>query len=483
MVRLDGPSPACSSRNRARLLAFRSKQDVVSKDALSSHAAGLKQYWSTLTTDAKLSILRFEDRLLVEELYDVQQSLYAADLDGFFQGLRGQEKVQREAGTQFFDVEGVLDKKGILRPKAFIAKREFVEMENLFDFIEERLGRPLFEGAPHLEQPHWPSLLKPKPTSWVDFVRVALSLVELALRKSLQEAPKPSSPDIPSGVMTQSAKRKARKKRTMLELAAEADAAEILPGSASSSEVVEIQNDTSPVRDASVCPNGLSQLPASPSTEHYYIHSDESSTVANSPISKSKSNKMSNKMSNQMSNKMSNQDEQQDDFHEQQDEQPDEHENQVTAECCFQDVEPFLSISQETFQTSYAKAAKEDSWITPYATFDPMPLLGASQSLRQSAREARISAVVAPAVIASTASRASASEAWVRAEFQMREQRGRSRTPWLLADGSSGENWVEGFRATVKNTFLDVEMVKPESSALRAHSWPALESRWSLGGA
>jgi len=468
-VRLDGPSPACSSRNRARLLAFRSKQDVVSKDALSSHAAGLKQYWSTLTTDAKLSILRFEDRLLVEELYDVQQSLYAADLDGFFQGLRGQEKVQREAGTQFFDVEGVLDKKGILRPKAFIAKREFVEMENLFDFIEERLGRPLFEGAPHLEQPHWPSLLKPKPTSWVDFVRVALSLVELALSKSPQDSLKPSSPDIPSGVMTQSAKRKARKKRTMLELAAEADATEILPGSASSSEVVEIQNNTSLVRDASVCPNGLSQLPASPSAEHYYIHSDESSTVADSPISKSKSNKMSNKMSKRT--------------HEQQDEQPDEQENQVTAECCFQDVEPFLSISQETFQSSYAKAAKEDSWITPYATFDPMPLLGASQSLRQSAREARISAVVAPAVIASTASRASASEAWVRAEFQMREQRGRSRTPWLLADGSSGENWVEGFRATVKNTFLDVEMVKPESSALRAHSWPALESRWSLGGA
>ena len=52
---------------------------------------------------------------------------YAADLEGFFQGLRGQEKVQRDAGTHFFDVEGVLDKRGILRPKAFIAKREFVD--------------------------------------------------------------------------------------------------------------------------------------------------------------------------------------------------------------------------------------------------------------------------------------------------------------------------------------------------------------------
>lgn len=381
---------------------------MVSKDALSSQAAELKQYWSTLAVDAKLAIMRFEDRSLVEELYDVQQSLYAADLDCFISGVRGQEKVQREAGIQFFDVEGVLDKRGILRPKAFIAKRDFVEMANLFDFLEERLGRPLLQDAPHLEQPHWPSLLKPKPTSWVDFVRVALCLVELALRKSLQEAPKPSSPDLPGGVMTQSAKRKARKKRTTLGLAAEADESERLQGSGSSSTKTT---------------------------------------------------------------------------HEQQDEQPDEQENQITSENFdvdhFTTVEPFLSISQAPFQSS---CRKEDSWITPYATFDPEPLLAASQSLRQSAREARISAVVAPAVIASTASRASAREAWVRAEFQMREQRGRSRTPWLLVDGSSGENWVEGFRATVKNTFLDVEMVKPISSSLRAHSWPALESRWSLGG-
>lgn len=423
---------------------------------LSPQAAELKQYWSTLAIDAKLAIMRFEDRLLVEELYDVQQSLYSADLDCFIQGVRGQEKVQREAGVQFFDVEGVLDKRGILRPKAFIAKREFVEMANLFDFFEERLGRPLLEDAPHLEQPHWPSLLKPKPTSWVDFVRVALCLVELALRKSLQEAPRPR-PSPSEWLMTQSAKRKARKKRTKLALAAEADESERLQGSGSSSEVVEIQNDTSPVRDASVCPNGFPQT-TSVGCEYYRL-SDESSTMADSPISQSKTT------------------------HEQQDEQPDEQENQITSEIFdvdhFTTVEPFLSISQAPFQRS---CPKEDSWITPYATFDPEPLLAASQSLRQSAREARISAVVAPAVIASTASRASAREAWVRAEFQMREQRGRSRTPWLLVDGSSGENWVEGFRATVKNTFLDVEMVKPISSALRAHSWPALESRWPLGG-
>merc|ERR1719410_509001 len=131
-------------------------------------------------------------------------------------------------------------------------------------------------------------------------------------------------------------------------------------------------------------------------------------------------------------------------------------------------------ISPDAESIELATSQDERSRTSSYC-YDSEPVLTASQSLRQSAREARIGAVVMPALIAAQALRASAREAWVSAEIRMREEsagRGRVRPPWMLVDGSSGENWVEGFRAVIKNTFLDVEVAEPESSALRARSWP-----------
>jgi hypothetical protein len=104
-------------------------------------------------------------------------------------------------------------------------------------------------------------------------------------------------------------------------------------------------------------------------------------------------------------------------------------------------------------------------------------LLSVSQWLRHTAREARIHAITAPALTASQASRASAREARIFAEIQSRQERGRPRPPSLVfADGSSGENWLEGFRMIVKNTFIDAEVEGPgnplESCAKRAFSSP-----------
>jgi len=234
MVRLGGLSPSCTSRNRARLLGFRSNKESQSKETSSIEA--VKEHWSNLGVDEKLAVLRFQDGELVNELYDIQQSLYASDFECLIRGFQGQDHVRRKAGMHFFDVEGVLDDKGILRPKAFIAHRAFVEMQDMFDFLEERLGRRFLHGVPRLEPKKWISLLMPRPTSWLDFTRIALKLVELALRKLQQEAAQKmqqqcmanseqgdivevATTNAASG-LSQSAKRKARKKRSKAGLAA-----------------------------------------------------------------------------------------------------------------------------------------------------------------------------------------------------------------------------------------------------------------------
>merc|ERR1719329_1642965 len=58
----------------------------------------------------------------------------------------------------------------------------------MFEFLEGRLERPFLQEQHHVDEKHWASLLKPRPTSWVGFVHVCLRLVELALLKSQQES-------------------------------------------------------------------------------------------------------------------------------------------------------------------------------------------------------------------------------------------------------------------------------------------------------
>lgn len=124
---------------------------------------------------------------------------------------------------------------------------------------------------------------------------------------------------------------------------------------------------------------------------------------------------------------------------------------------------------------------------------DPEPVLAAMQACRASAAAARIGAQVAPAMTAAQALRASAREARIAASAPGQRgrwpgQRGSAWPAWLLADGSSGEQWVDGFRTIVKNTFVDVEELMPAcldagAGTTRAQSLPLLMSRSRFAGA
>jgi hypothetical protein len=433
----------------------------------------VKQFWSTLATEQKLAALRIQEHTLVNELYEVQQALFAADLECYVNGFHGQEKVRRKAGVQFFDIEGVINERGVLCPKAFVAHRPFVEMENVFEFLEERLGRPLLQGAPLLEERHWVSLLEPRPSSWSDFMRVCLLLVELVLRKAHREAKRTEThePEVPSMVMSQSAKRKARKKRAMAERAV-------------ADEVVEPDEFPSPpniaVKDASVSASANGRAVQADSATAFQTSTAMDTDAAlvgdsNSASSDTKYFEIFSPTSEpEQSAQADEDDECMGNF-------PGASEQIESQGCAASNEKPqaILEEAEDVHEHGLCESVHEDEDAakTP-DSYDPEPVLAETQNLRQSAREARISAVNSPVLIASQALRACAREAWVSAEIRMRQERGRGRPPWILADGSSGENWLDGFRTTVKNTFLDLEKVEPESSILRARSWPS----WRGGG-
>jgi len=438
----------------------------------------VKEHWSKLGANEKLAVLRFQDGELVNQLYDIQQSLYAADFECLIHGFQGQDQVRHKAGIRFFDIEGVLDDTGTMIPKAFIAHRTLVEMEDMFGFLEERLGRRLLQGVPPLEPKKWISLLTPRPTSWLDFTRLALKLVELALRKSQQEAAQkmtqermetseqgdikePAKSNAASG-LSQSAKRKARKKRTKAGLAAAAATEGCAESAASASA-----HDLSQTVDTAASDSSADKV-------HILTNKD----LNDGPEVVAEKTNLEGMMPDGVTPAN----------------------EEMKPSCKMSDAELELSVSQSTGQRArearvassmnreaqglgrcmispdaeQLATSKDERSRTSSESYDSEPVLTASQCLRQSAREARIGAVVTPALIAMTALRASAREAWVSAEIRVQESagRGRVRPPWMLADGSSGENWVDGFRAVIKNTFLDVEVAEPESSALRARSWP-----------
>lgn len=430
-----------------------------------SEAVSVKQHWSSLRAAEKLAILRFQDRELIDKIYETQQSLYEADLECYIvHGLRGQEKARLKAGSQFFDVEGVLDGSGNLCPRAFVAQREFVEMEDMFEFLEERLERPFLEGVPHLEQQDWISLLEPQPSSWLDFVRVSLRLVELALRKhhqdvSVIDATPPTSPSVvrTGEVVSQSAKRKARKRRCMLEKMAEQAANEMLAESVLPSEGTEHLQILASISSELEQPTGSTrEAQAQASQFTFKVPTDDDSPI--------KLDQPSDSFSRELVHSAS--------------ESPQQ--NAPAAHTTFPQCSaaPFSNkYESSTPEFLYASPVGSDSQLSS-EIFDVTPVLDASTSLRHSAREARIGAVVMPALIAAQASRACARESWIQAEIHMQEERraqdrGRSRPSWLLADGSSGENWIDGGRAVIKNTFLEVEKLWPDSSILRSRSWPA----------
>jgi len=426
-------------------------------------ARAIKKYWQSLASEAKHVALRLEDAEIATRLYDMQQSLFAADFECFMIGVRNQHDVRRMAGSDNFDVEGIIGEGGSLHPKAFFVKPGFAESADFFELLENWMGRTLFQPGLVLPRRRWRQSLKTTPSSWSEFVRLVAKLIESVLCECCQAASTPSTiveaaqveaaeriaeelectEELGSGPgsPSKSAKRRARMKRTAATAKA-LDVADVDAGNESEERMAMYWQHESSDPSSAKEPASIQQQDSSLAVER---KSSGASSGAQYFTIRSIDSPW----------------------------QLPTYQEDDDAEDI---VHPF--IQEEHQYPSMCAGSSSDPIGASFAhqDADPDSLLSTSQHARQSACDWRITADISPALTASQASMASAREARINAELQARSTRGRSWPAWLLVDGSSGENWVDGFRTTVKYTFVDLEEIpiwtESECSAVRAHSQP-----------
>mmetsp|Transcript_4495 Transcript_4495/g.8161 ORF Transcript_4495/g.8161 Transcript_4495/m.8161 type:complete len:463 (+) Transcript_4495:97-1485(+) len=146
----------------------------------------VRQFWESLEVEEQLRVLRFEDLKLARRLYTLRTELLRSNLACYQCGifdrtLRGQASMALLLDAFEFDLAGVNE------PTAFITKLIFVERDNFFDLIEEELGGLLADGRPALRRSQWADLFDVTPSSWQDFLRRVLQLIELALLDAYQQ--------------------------------------------------------------------------------------------------------------------------------------------------------------------------------------------------------------------------------------------------------------------------------------------------------
>lgn len=267
--------------------------------------------------------------------------------------------------------------------------------------------------------------------------------------------------------MSRGAKRKARKKQTVLRHAVEAERQKELQAHTASAELRDAQDDVVLMQTTSLCckDSPCSVLAGAPSFCESAVSFDESDALPKCSAGDHETASGASDAEPVLSGHQSNRGSLRDPF-------VGAMSSSNSSPRASPAAAPLLVDSGVALDNP---ADQGRSRASSSEAFDAEPVLSASQSLRHSAREARVGAAVTPNLLAAQALRACAREAWVSAEIRMRSGvRGRSRAPWLHADGSSGENWVDGFSVVVKNTFLDIEeIMEPQPCAVRARSCPA----------
>mmetsp|Transcript_106101 Transcript_106101/g.300188 ORF Transcript_106101/g.300188 Transcript_106101/m.300188 type:complete len:591 (+) Transcript_106101:58-1830(+) len=176
------------SRNRVLRRAGRPCGNNFAPYASVVDVEAAKCFWGGLTVDEKLSILHFEDPVIVSRVFSAQQELSRSDMLCYQLGLRGQDAVRARVGMDQFKLECEELRAGSMNPVAFYAKREFAERDDLFEHIEHRLGDAFLRKRPPLHRRDWPSTLEPTASSWTDFMGQILRLVGLAILQAQSDA-------------------------------------------------------------------------------------------------------------------------------------------------------------------------------------------------------------------------------------------------------------------------------------------------------
>mmetsp|Transcript_12028 Transcript_12028/g.26723 ORF Transcript_12028/g.26723 Transcript_12028/m.26723 type:complete len:583 (+) Transcript_12028:90-1838(+) len=159
---------------------------MASDHSVSCTGEALERLWESMSIDAKLRTLRFEDPTIVERAYVIQQMLWYSELicpqSGVGAQSRGGIGCVLARGFDFSWPEPNAQRLSTLPslPTAFSATRQLVLDENFFSSMT---ACSTLSGSCDLT---WASIFDPTPTSWAEYNCQVCTLVELALVKVLE---------------------------------------------------------------------------------------------------------------------------------------------------------------------------------------------------------------------------------------------------------------------------------------------------------
>lgn len=181
--------------------------------------AAVQRFWSRLSEDERLSLLRFEDSDLVQRVDSHMKALCQAEI--WQRSTSGCAETTRLSGFAF-ECPAERDCLGRrMAPTALCAIPEFAEIDDLLQHLKQQLGSDLLAGRPALHRSDWVTIVDSTPNSWQELQLQVLRLVELAVFHAEQDAVEAGGlcnaseqESATSGKKKQNAKKRARKKKS-----------------------------------------------------------------------------------------------------------------------------------------------------------------------------------------------------------------------------------------------------------------------------
>eukprot|EP00930_Biecheleria_cincta_P072351 TRINITY_DN5975_c0_g1_i2.p1 TRINITY_DN5975_c0_g1~~TRINITY_DN5975_c0_g1_i2.p1 ORF type:complete len:404 (+),score=76.28 TRINITY_DN5975_c0_g1_i2:80-1291(+) len=146
---------------------------------------GIKHCWLALPRERQQCALRFADAALVARAHQAQQTLYSSEMSCYNSGinLKFDEAGQPIVSTGLLHFQFEFAPEG---PQAIVATPHLLDLPDFFGYMLARLGTLFPFGYPALRhKPLW-STFEPQPNSWTQFECQLLRLAEFSIFETFE---------------------------------------------------------------------------------------------------------------------------------------------------------------------------------------------------------------------------------------------------------------------------------------------------------
>lgn len=162
-----------------------SRKSRLSTTQTNTIVEGVKQCWMALPRERQQWALRVTDAAVVSRAHQVQQTLYSSEMSCYNSGinLKFDQAGQPIVSTGLLHFQFEVAPKG---PQAIVATQHLLDLPDFFGYMLARLGNLFPFGYPALRHKQLCSAFEPQPNSWTQFECQLLLLVEFAIYETFE---------------------------------------------------------------------------------------------------------------------------------------------------------------------------------------------------------------------------------------------------------------------------------------------------------